>query len=275
MRLEFTLQQGLILQAAEKVGHPLGDRKTDLVLANAIMTGHCGRARPAEASLHVMPLRQRREHSLSDAATELQLAIRRGIGFRQAYQRWLRTWRLYRAQQVDQNGYPACVGATEEHWEKSLPVYHRKGLGFLEMYRRAKLIDGYAGDGTDVVSMFEVCRELGLIEGDPWWWNGPHDNEAADYWLLNKGGLWVGWNIPESMFRADPVSGAVEVTGPYIYGHEMFFVGTDRKEKVRWGVQSWGRRNYGISGRFKVRDEQWDRLMANGGDCQGVMERAA
>jgi hypothetical protein len=260
--------------AAAKLGHPLGKRKTDPVLAAAVLVGHCGRARPAEASIHAPVGRERRAHSLSDAVTELERTARRGSGVTRALQRWLRTWRLYRAQQVDQNGYPACVGATEEHWEKSLPVYHRKGLGYLEMYRRAKLIDGYAGDGTDVVSMMQVCRDLGLIEGQPWWWNGPQDNEAADYWLLNKGGLWVGWNIPESMFRAQP-DGSVEVTGPFIYGHEMFAVGTDRKKKRRWIVQSWGRHSYGQGGRFFVTDAQWDQLMANGGDSQGVMEKAA
>jgi hypothetical protein len=279
VRREFAGQEAMTLlqQAADKLGHDMGKRPTDLVLANAALIGHTGRAREAAASLHAPPLTHRRARTLSDAATDHRADMKKRGGIRATLERLSRIWRLYRAQQVDQNGYPACVGATEEHWEKSLPVYMRKGLGFLAMYQEAKKIDGYAGEGTDALSMYLVCKNLGLVDGDPYWYGGPQDDEALDYWLENVGGVWVGWNIPESMFRTDQANpmATAPLSGAFQYGHEMFFLGTDRKAKTRMGVQSWGRENYGVDGRFTVRDDQWATLHSNGGDCLGAKQRAA
>lgn len=266
-------------KAAEILQHPMGNRKTDPYLAHAAIRGHLGRI----AHTHT-PVPRTALGSLTDGVADLLVRAGKankvvgavedwpGLGVRAAAARWLRTWRLYRSQQVDQNGYPACVGATVHHWRRSLPVYGKVEHGWwLSFYNVCKQLDGYAGDGTYVTTALEVCRRMGLIGPQEWWWTGVQDNAAADWWLLNKGGLWVGMNIPESMFRANP-DGSVELVPPYVYGHEMFFIGTDRKRKRRWCPQTWGP-SYGVRGRFYLTDEQWDELMVQGqGDAVGVEE---
>lgn len=268
-----TLESSFLFeQAADILRHPMGKRATDPYLARAAIYGHTGRRESAErvaAQAAMGP-----PASLTEGAEIIKK--RRGKrkleGVRSLAERWARTWRLYRSQQVDQGSHPACVGATVEHWQKSLPVYTRKPYDFLELYYRCKKIDGYSGPGTDVLSMLAVCRELGLITGEQWWYQGKGDEEALDWWLLNKGGVWVGVNMTESMFRATP-EGGVTIEGQPMYGHEMFFPGTDRKAGRRWGVQSWLPNSYGRGNRFYYTDSQWDWLYQNAGlDCVGVEE---
>jgi hypothetical protein len=263
----------LFAQAADILRHPMGKRATDPYLAKAAIHGHTGRR-----AVGLGVPRGGTVPSLSQGVERIKRRrsrhqpTRSFADIRAAAERVARTWRLYRSQQVDQGQHPACVGATVEHWQKSLPVYTRKPYGFLDLYQRCKAIDGYPGDGTDVLSMLKVCRELGLITADEWWYQGSQDNEALDWWFLNKGGLWVGVNMTESMFRSGP-DGAVVVEGEPRYGHEMFFAGTDRTKRRRWGVQSWGVNNYGDRGRFYWTDSQWDWLWNNAVlDCVGVEE---
>lgn len=258
-------------KAEEILGHPLGRRQSDDKLAMAAVLGHLGRPRGSTGG---------GSGSLSQGVDQvirgrqnLWARARRLFGAGPA-PRLMRTWRLPRSWQLDQNGTPQCVAYTEEHWRLSLPMVGRARLGPAEMYRRAKLIDGWPGqDGTDASAMLAVCTELGIVESH-WWWQSEPDTAAADEWLLNVGPMWLGAWWSESMFRTT-AKGMIEVTGELKYGHETLVLGTNRRQKMRLIQNSWGRSNFGVDGRGWIRDEDFNRLMAEGGDLIGVVEKRA
>ena len=276
-------------QAIEILGHPLGRRKTDDKLAMAAVLGHLGRPgmsvpRPDEHSG-----KHWRSGSLSTGFDHALKRVKHGNGrglwgkiadiFSSPALRTSRRWRLPRAWQLDQNGTPQCVAYTFKHWERSLPIANRRGLEPAENYRRAKAIDGAPNeDGTWAEAMLRVYEEQGLVESS-WWWRSPADMPAANEWLLHIGGLAWGAYWPESMFRTvlkeGQETGLIEVSGDFKYGHETFVIGWNKRQKRKEIVQSWGNDHYGIHGRAWIQDEDFDRLMAAGGDLVGVVEKRA
>jgi hypothetical protein len=295
---ELYLTHELLAEAEKILDHPM-KRKTDPYLARAVVKGHTGRAGKSTIDGVIKsPLTGAANRPWSAGAWAGDLTTGAHEFARQpptararlasliARIRQKRTWYLRKEDQVDQNGYPACVAATGQHWERTEPVRNYRGLGFMEMYRLCKLRDGAPNeDGTWAWALLEVYHELGLVHSS-WWWTGPHDNLAIDEWLLNVGSLWWGVYMPESMFRTyNPDTGLwtqvgdkraiVKVEGHFRYGHEMQIIGTDRKRKTRLIQQSWGRHNWGIDGRAEIADADFDRLMLAGGDLFGVIEQRA
>jgi hypothetical protein len=117
-----------LTRAEEILGHPLGRRKSDPQLAMAEVTGHLG-------------LRSTQRNLFSRAAVRERLSSgviaigRRGSVLKAAlaHVRQKRTWYLPVQDQVDQNGYPVCVAATGEMWEKCEPMRSYRGLGFMAL----------------------------------------------------------------------------------------------------------------------------------------------
>jgi hypothetical protein len=273
-----------------------GRRTTDLYLAVAAINGNTGRLRPprdpqadgkgslADGLIDTTP----RPH----LAARIRDTLRRMVGAESVPPpppRETRRWYLRRADQRDQGATPHCVAYTEKHWEISNPTINRRGLPPAEMYRRAKLYDGFPGqDGTTADAMLRVCRELGMIAAD-WWWTGPHDSDAAIRWVVDVGPLWQGVGWHPSMFRtrntAAPgagydTDGVLEIPdGPLDLGHETCWIGRQRNYKGEGpcleGVNSWGP-TFGILGRFFVRErdffERWMPVDKGWGDLVGVTE---
>lgn len=271
---------------AQKLGHPFGRRATDVQLGMAVEKGHTGllglsRNAPitADGSLadgHEEALM--REKLLPNLFRNRRYARARAAA---AAERTRRLWPLRRAEQADQGEYPACVGATEENWEKSRPIENRRGLGFLEMYRRAKLIDGYPNeDGTTSDAMVQVCQDLGLVES-AWRYNGTaQDKVAAVRYLLDVSPLWWGCGWPESAFRTrlDPKTnletGLIDVTGPCVYGHETLIVGYHPFRRLGnvFEIANWPQ--WGVLGRGYILEADFWRWMDEGqGDLLGVLEK--
>jgi hypothetical protein len=275
------MNQEVLDQVAVILRHPFrGLRKTDPQLAQAALTGHLGlrRSRPAaEAAI--------REHgSLADGLRELKVPVRpKGVSRLRSLLRILqRRWYLRRNLQVDQGQTPWCVDATRCHWQLSLPLYGRLTHLLGDLYEECKKIDPWPGeDGTSATYMLQVCERLGLVESS-WWYSGPADAEATLRWLTEVGGLWFGAMWPESAFRTDDY-GLVTAVGPWQYGHEVFLIGRTRSFRrlgpAIEGVQSWGQDNYGIRGRFWIREQDffdhWMHPDQGWGDLVGVVEKAA
>lgn len=264
----------MVTQATEILGHPLGKRKTDDKLAMAAVKGNLG-------------LRQTLPGAYESLSQGVAAIGRQGSAMAAlvARIRQKRTWYLPRAQQVDQNGYPACVAATGEEWEHCEPLRTSRTLGFMEIYRRCKLVDGDTQDGTWASSMLRVYAELQKVRTS-WWWKGTEDNAAIDDWLLNIGPLWWGAYWQESAFRTvaqSPRDGStirgkhfMECVGEKRWGHEVLIIGTDRTRRTRTIVNHWGLEHWGIEGRAEILDEDFaDHLEHGGADLFGVVEQRA
>ncbi len=255
-----------LAEAGERLGHPMGNRATDPQLAQAVLTGHLGR-RPSieaggESASLTAGLRAQQPGMLRRAWDAL---VRRSVTPRTS-----RRWYLRRSEQQDQGATSQCVAYTQKHWELAVPTINRAGLPEAEMYARCKAIDRWPGeDGTSAEAMLTVCQQLGVVQSH-WWWTGPQDDEAARRWLLDVGPMWVGLNIPESFFRTDD-QGLVTVEGDLMYGHEMLVIGYHASRKMWELCNSWSN-EWGLLGRGFVRDQDFLRMLQEGGDLIGVVE---
>ena len=280
-------------RVAAKLGHPFhGRRKTDVQLARAALEGHLGWRRATK--IFVTPS----DHgSLTEGLKEKRIPVSRtGVArlwtiLAELRQRQ-RRWRLLRAMQVDQGNTPWCVDATRCHWQLSLPVYGRLTHPIGNLYAECKKIDPWPGqDGTSAEFMLTVCQQMGLVES-AWWWYGQQDNDALIRWLVEVGGIWFGAMWPEDAFRTRitdqttfATDGLIDVSAEaqWLYGHEVFLIGRHRNYQGMGpcleGVQSWGQDNYGVRGRFWIREQEFfDRWMnpdLGWGDAVGVVEKSA
>jgi hypothetical protein len=276
------------LLVAKELGHPFGRRATDPQLRMAVEKGHTGLLRKSPkvwadvgslADGHEEAFaRQVNVHRLLSPFRHF-LAARR---MRQAAaERTHRIWPLRRSEQADQGQLPACVGATEENWEKSRPVEYRTGFGLAEMYRRAKLVDGFPGeDGTTSDAMVQVCQDLGLVEQAFRYDGTTKDKLALIRWLVDVSSVWWGCGWPESAFRTrlDPATntetGLIDVTGPCIYGHEVLILGYHKFKRLGPAFQIVNWPQWGVVGRGWILENDFWRWMDEGsGDLLGVLEK--
>lgn len=278
-------------EAAAIIGHPM-NRQTDKFLASAILSNSALVTDPAdlEAGRRVGLGRirsPRMEATLTEglaAATPpppvtlgIMRFINRLMGRTVAAPRPItsRTWRLYRDWQLDQGSTPQCVAFTKKHWELSLPIANRVGLPPHQFYARCKERDGWPGEeGTSAWAALDVAMEEGLVASH-WWWTGITDDDAARTWIQTIGPMWYGVYIPESFFRTD-ANGIVEVEGPNLYGHEMLVIGWVKSYKGLGPcfilLNSWGN-VWGVEGRAYITEADFYRLLSEGGDLVGVVER--
>lgn len=279
------MDQATLDQVADILQHPFrGLRATDPQLARAALTGTLGRRR------HLGTILASSHGSLTEGLREQGVVVhpRSVIERLRSYYRQLaiqsRRWYLRRAQQVDQGNTPWCVDATRCHWQLSLPVYGRLSHALGALYEECKKIDPWPGeDGTSAEYMLTVCQERGIVDSS-WWYQGPQDADALLRWLTEVGGVWFGASWPEDAFRTRP-DGVVEVRSDaqWLYGHETYLIGRQRNYRRMGphieGVQSWGRYNYGIDGRFFIPEQEFfDRWMhpdQGWGDAVGVVEKLA
>lgn len=267
--------------AQEKLGHPLGRRKTDDKLAQAAIHGHLGRRSSGLAGTVT-----RRVHGTGTLRQGIEEQAPKGRverALRSTLLRLQRTWYLRRAEQIDQGNTPWCVDATRCHWQLSLPTHGHLTHPLGDLYTQCKQIDPWPGqDGTSAEFMLQVCQELGLVASS-WWYTGPQDADAALRWLTEVGGLWFGVMLPESAFRTSAQGLIVTEGDPWQYGHEMYLIGRTRNfhnmGPAIEGVQSWGVDNYGIRGRYWIleRDffDHWMNPDEGWGDLVGVVEAKA
>jgi hypothetical protein len=91
--------------------------------------------------------------------------------------------------------------------------------------------------------------------------------------------MWYGVFLPESFFRTSrEVEGLCIIDGPLLYGHEMEVIGWTRSWKGQGPcfqlLNSWGD-VWGVRGRGWVREADFYRMLEEGGDLVGVVEKTA
>jgi len=266
------------LTAEDILGHHLGKRVADEVLAHAAVRGHLGllpRATfPGFSSiappvtipgsiLEGLPYarRFRAKHGAE---------VGRGLG---PSPRKRRLWSLRRSWQLDQGNTPQCVAFTKKHWELAQPIGYRLGRTTPGAdYRRMKQLDGYPDlEGTWFEFALQVAQEQGIVERH-WQYQGPEDFDAVTQWILDVGPVAWGAYWPESMFRTD-AAGLIEVVGEFKWGHQTLIIGTDIDAEEDIVLNSWGNTRFGIDGRGRLKWADRKRHFENGADLFGLVEQ--
>jgi hypothetical protein len=141
----------------------------------------------------------------------------------------------------NQGNEPACAGyatagAVEvRRWRFEDQYAQVDGLN---IYRRAKLLDGLTGDGTTVLAAIKAAQALHLLPEDlPLFGVPPKDRNAAKYAVHRFGGFIATWYAREDWaVKGQPFVGTLgsAVLGP----HAVWMCGYD--EHTIWLQNSWG-----------------------------------
>lgn len=150
-------------------------------------------------------------------------------------------------------------------------------LGMAEaerLYSRASQIDPWPGSwppedtGSSGLAACKTALDQGLITRYEWLFAGARQVLAALVGGAGRKGRCVGvgtWWTSE-MFRPDPQTQLVRPTGARVGGHQWTITGWEPKYKAFEGLCWWGT-EFGANGRFRIRFEDLDALLADDGDA--------
>jgi hypothetical protein len=181
---------------------------------------------------------------------------------------------------LDQGEEGACVGFgwTAELLASPMPATTTPAVGStyaLEVYKRAKLLDEFAGEnyeGTSVLAGAKVLQERGLIGGYRWCFNIEDVRDS----VVSQGPVVIGIPWLDGMYETRP-SGLVDVSGPQVGGHCIALTGYNpsarlagegwlkRFEVFRWR-NSWGTA-YGNNGSGYITIEDLETLLKSTGEA--------
>lgn len=147
-----------------------------------------------------------------------------------------RYWRT--GSPLDQGQEGACTGFSATNFLNAEPIMGRLGNDYaFEVYKRAQQLDEWPGedyDGSSVNAACKVLRERGFIKEYAW----ARTFDEIHKWLLYKGGIMLGMDWYEGMYRPD-VQGFIRPTGRQTGGHAIFCRGVSKWGSLRL-FNSWG-----------------------------------
>lgn len=167
---------------------------------------------------------------------------------------------------LDQGREGACVGFAFSHEASARPVKVQNVTDAMavEIYKRAKQLDGYLGEnyeGTSVIAGAKACVERGWYREYRWGF-GLEDVLLA---LGYKGPVVLGLNWYEGMFSPDS-NGFIHAKGDLMGGHAILANGVSLKNKTVRLHNSWGR-GFGMNGECFISFDDLDRLLHEQGEA--------
>ena len=140
----------------------------------------------------------------------------------------------------------------------------------VRIYSRATALDPFDGQypptdtGSSALGACKAQLEQGLISRYEWIFDGVDGILAAIVagHPVGVGTWWLG-----DMFRPDPATGLVSVTGRRAGGHQWTVIGYRRRLDAFVGQCWWGRWGLHGSGRFLIRRPDLATLLADDGDA--------
>lgn len=181
-----------------------------------------------------------------------------------------RSWRLSTI--LDQSTSPMCVGYAGRQWLTMSPVRYREPQPDAPaLYHGAQQNDEFPGenyDGTSARGLMKYLQSLGLVSSYHW----AQTVEEMVQFVLTSGPVLVGMTWRQDMFAPDR-QGFVHPTGAVVGGHEIVCYGYSQQTRVLTLVNSWGRAwNPAFPGRFRMRRDEFEALMADQGDMVAAVE---
>jgi hypothetical protein len=185
-----------------------------------------------------------------------------------------KTWAVGKVLDQQETGH--CVGFACAGWGIAEPVVdawadpdgHR-------IYYQAKIIDKEPRqeDGTTVRSGAKVLQQFRRLKNYAFA-RSVNDIKA---WVLSKGPVVVGTWWYQGMMKTD-AAGYVHLSGQQVGGHAYLLIGYDATENAfvfqnSWGP-SWGAVIDGGRGRFKIKVNDFQRLLALQGEALTAVELA-
>ncbi len=155
------------------------------------------------------------------------------------------------------------------------------GLSHAEaIYRRASTLDPFDGQwppddtGSSGLAACKAAAEFGWITRYEWLFAGARQVLAALAGDATRPGRCVGvgtWWTSE-MFHPDPETLIVKPAGPRVGGHQWTVTGWDPYHDALEGLCWWGP-HWGDRGRFRIRFNDLDVLLADDGDAHVTYRR--
>lgn len=199
--------------------------------------------------------------------------------------RKVRKWRSY--WQGNQGNTSQCTAYALLHFFEHGPISHPRSYGKYKksprplydpkfLYCKAQEIDPWPGgcdgqgnssyDGTSVLAMLKVARELGLVAS--FFWEFENIQNVVNT-VLYAGPVIVGTNWYRGMTYPNR-EGRISVTGPVVGGHAYLIDEVDVRSKNEdehvFGVfNSWGPQ-WGLRGRAYIKVKDMERLMREDGE---------
>lgn len=191
----------------------------------------------------------------------LMAVARKPTGYRQRY---------YKIGPVlDQGETPMCVGFGWRGWLSAELVMELGGPAASQIYTAAQALDELPmpHDGSTVRAGAKALAAAGFIQTYGWAFDAM---TIRDWLLAGKGSVVVGTRWYEAM-STPKHGGLVDVAGELRGGHCYLAIGYSAKRQTFRFVNSWGR-EWGDSGRFSIRFQDFDRLIHEDGEACTAIE---
>jgi hypothetical protein len=174
---------------------------------------------------------------------------------------------------LDQGQTSSCVGHAWRAWLEASPIRERptESLDALQIYAQAQELDEFPGiepeiQGSSVRAGAMLMQNIGRVQGYAW---GFHTRDVVTY-LIERGPVVLGLNWYAGMDAPDS-RGIAHLEGDVEGGHAFLCYGFHLDEQLFRCQNSWGR-EWGHSGRFWLRRDDLERLIAEDGEVCGAAE---
>lgn len=140
----------------------------------------------------------------------------------------------------------------------------------VKIYSRATQIDPWPGayppqdTGSSGLAAAKACVEFGLTERYEWIFDGVTGILSA---LAAGHPVGCGTYWKDTMFRPDPHTGLVDISGRVAGGHQWTVIGYRKKFDAFVGACWWGRWGLNGGGHFLIRRQDLAELLAADGDA--------
>ena len=162
---------------------------------------------------------------------------------------------------IDQGKTSACVACAADLLLRSAPKI-QKSIGWKKIFEESKLVDNLddnKSDGTTIRGAMKVLQSHGYLSNYYW----AQDLEDVVKYLVEIGPVLAGTKWYSGMTEIDKF-GFVSTRGIVEDNHCYLIYGVNVPEGYFLAANSWGL-FYGIGGCFKIRFEDFNYLLKNGG----------